>query len=480
MIRGRLAASTLGDLLGDWRRGGSGLHAYEALAERIRLLLIDGRISADVRLPSERELSERLNLSRTTITAAYRQLRDTGYARAVQGSGTTTTLPLVTPTSGMARGEVIDLTMASLPATDLLPEAARRATEELTAYYVSPGYQLVGLPVLREAIAARYTARGLPTEADQILVTNGAQGAIALLARTLVARGDRVFAESPSYPHAYDALASAGGRIVTSPVTPESGWDVPALTTTIARTTPVVAYTMPDFHNPTGRCMSEDDRHELLHAAAKVDTLLIADETTAELDIDRAEHHGPLAALAGEHGARVVQIGSASKLLWGGLRIGWIRASAEIIGRLIAHRPAHDLGTAIWEQLVVAELLGRTPEIVEERRGQLGERRTALATALATHLPDWQMPAHLRGGLAAWLQLPSPVSSQLTLAARAHGLHVTAGPRFGIDGAYERRLRLPLTAAPETLARAVEILGELWPTVANAAPVHFSTSEPLV
>ncbi|MFT4263917.1 MAG: PLP-dependent aminotransferase family protein [Nocardioides sp.] len=480
MIRGRLAASTLGDLLGDWRRDGTGgLPAYEALAERIRLLLIDGRISADVRLPSERELSERLDLSRTTITAAYRQLRDSGYARAVQGSGTTTTLPLARPPATAPRSQVIDLTMAALPATSLLPAAAALATEELAAHYDTPGYQLIGVPALREAIAERYTARGLPTDPEQILVTSGAQGAITLLSRTFVTRGDRVFADSPSYPHAYDALASAGGRIVTSPVTPEDGWDTASLAATIGRTNPSLAYVMPDFHNPTARSMTLDDRHELLHAVAKVDTLLIADETTGELDIDRREHYGPLATLAGEHGARVVHIGSASKLLWGGLRIGWIRASADILGRVAAVRPAHDLGSPVWEQLVAAHLVRRSGEAIEERRSQLRERRGALADALARHLPDWEMPERLEGGLAAWVRLPAPVSSQVTLAARAHGIHLTAGPRFGIDGAYERRLRFPLTS-PATLTQAVAILGELWPTVADTTPLRLTTSEPSV
>lgn len=480
MIRGRLAAPGLGDLLGEWRSGASGQPAYEALAERIRLLLIDGRISADVRLPSERDLSDRLDLSRTTVTAAYRLLRETGYARAVRGSGTTTTLPLVTPDAARVRPGFIDLSMATLPATRLLADAARQATEELIPHLDTAGYHLVGLPALRQAIADRYTARGLPTEADQILVTTGAQSAISLLTRALISRGDRVYAESPSYPHAYDALGSAGGRIVTSPVTTEAGWDRAAQMAAFARTTPSLAYVMPDFHNPTGCSMSLDDRHELLHAAAKVDTLIVADETTAELTIDRPESYPPLATLAPEHGARVVHIGSASKLLWGGLRIGWVRAAPELLGRLAGIRPASDLGTPVWEQLVTARLLGQVDAIVEERRDQLRARRDTLAEAVARHLPGCRMPARLHGGLAAWVTLPAPVSSQLTLAARAHQLHITAGPRFGIDGAYERHLRLPLAATPEALTRAVALLGELWPTVVDTAPMSFTTSDPLV
>lgn len=452
-------------MLGSWR---SDAPTYEALAERIRLLLIDGRISADIRLPSERELSERLQLSRTTITAAYRLLRDTGYARSIQGSGTTTMLPLITPDAIRTRPNLVNLAMATLPATSLLPEAAQKATAMLAEHYPTPGYHLLGLPELRLAIADRYTARGLPTEPDQILVTTGAQSAIALVSRSLLARGDRAYAESPSYPHAYDALQTAGGRVVTSPVTTEHGWDRDAMVATITRTTPALAYVMPDFHNPTGQSMTIDDRHALLAAAVRVDAIVVADETTAELDIDRPERYAPLATLAPEHRARVVHIGSASKQLWGGLRIGWIRASQEILSRIVGLRPANDLGTPVWDQLVAAQLIAQGDEIIEERRAQLHERRKVLYEGATKHLPAWELPPQLHGGLAAWIKLPAAVSSQLTLAARAANLHITAGPRFGTDGAYERHIRLPLTAAPDELARAIGLLAELWPHVISS------------
>lgn len=470
--RGRLTATTLASLLGDWRADDP---AYEALAERIRLLLIDGRVSADVRLPSERELSERLSLSRTTITAAYRRLRDDGYARSLRGSGTTTALPPGGSGPGRAGDGVVDLTKATLPATRRFADAARRATDDLIAHLAGDGYHLVGLPALREMVAQRYTERGLPTTPDQVLVTMGAQSAIALLARAIVTRGDRAYVESPSYPHAYDALALAGARIVTSPVTVETGWDMAALDAAIRRTTPVLAYVMPDFHNPTGRSMTDDDRDGLLAAAAAVDAMVVADDTTAELDIDRPRSQRPLAARAAAHGARVVHIGSASKLLWGGLRVGWLRAERDVVERVTALRPATDLGTPVWEQLVVTHLLPDAASIVEERRAQLAASRAALGEALARRLPEWRfIPPD--GGLAAWVQLPTPSSSQLTLAAQARGILLTAGPRFGVDGAFERHLRLPITPAPDQLTVAVDVLADLWPRVAGARPLAAATS----
>ena len=476
MPRGRIGASALAGLLGEWR---SDAPAYEALAERLRLLLIDGRISADVRLPSERELSDRLSLSRTTITAAYRRLREAGYAHSLQGSGTTTALPALY--EGPAHAETgIDLAKATLPATRLLADVAPEATELLTAHLGDSGYTLRGLSELRRAVADRYAERGLPTTPDQILVTTGGQSAIALLARVAMTRGDRAYAESPSYPHAYDALRLAGARVVTSPVTTEDGWDLAALEGAFARTTPAFAYVMPDFHNPTGRSMTAEERERLLRAAARVDALVVADDTTAELDIDRPDPHPPLGVLAARHRARIVHIGSASKLLWGGLRIGWIRAEPEFVAQLIGQRSASDLGTPLWEQLATALLLPRADEIVEERRGQLRTGRETLYAAVARHLPDWRLPSRLHGGLTAWAQLPAPVSSQLTVAARGRGLLVTAGPRFGADGAYERHLRLPITASPFEIERAVSVLAGVWPRAAALPAATLTGTEALV
>lgn len=474
MSQGRLAASQLVNLLGDWRPDHA--PAYEALADRIRLLLIDGRISVDVRLPSERETAERLALSRTTVTAAYRLLRESGHARSVQGSGTTTMLPA----SPRRRGHHLDLVHASLPATALLAGAAREAAVDLDRYLAETGYYLSGIPELRTAIAARYTARGLPTEPENIAVTTGAQGAIALLATSLVARGDRVYAESPSYPHAFEAFRRAGGRVVTSPVTPQSGWDIEALETAFARTTPTTAYVQPDFQNPTGRSMTPADRDRLLAAAARIDCTVIADETMGDLAIDHVERQPPLAAAADRHGARVIHVGSASKLFWGGLRLGWIRAERDLLQRLAAFRPASDLGTPVLDQLVAARLIPRTDEVIAERRGQLRERRATAYAGFAALLPDWVLPAQLHGGLVAWVQLPAPVSSALTLAARARGLHITAGPRFGVDGAYERFLRFPLTASPDALGEAIRTLADAWPQVTHGPAAALALDEAVV
>ena len=419
--------------------------------------MLDGRIAVGDRLPAERQLAGHLALSRTTVSAAYTTLREAGYLASTQGSGSVARLPGRSHLSlDAAPSTRLDLQKAALPATPYLADAAARAVQQLPAHLSGTGFDPVGLPVLRAAIADRYAARGLATSADQIMVTVGAQHAITLLARVLVERGDRVLVESPSYPHAYEALREAGGRFVTVPVTTEEGWDVEAMEQSIRRASPSLAYLMPDFQNPTGRVMPPDQRERMLQLAADHGTTVVADETMAELSIDEVAPRLPLAA----HGPAVL-IGSVGKTVWGGVRIGWIRAEPTLISRLVRARPAIDLGTPILEQLIAADLLGSYDLVLADRRERLRAGRDALEHALATTFPTWRVP-HVTGGLTTWVGLGAAVSSQLVLAARAQGLLLAAGPLFGVDGAFERFLRIPFTSTPEELPAVVEALDRAW------------------
>jgi DNA-binding transcriptional MocR family regulator len=454
------SARALSVLLGDWRGRETGA-AYSGLAERIRLLVLDGRISLGSRLPAERELASILSLSRTTVTAAYAMLRDAGFLTSTQGSGSVARLPHSAPRAPEEdRPGILDFTKATLPAHPSVAAAARRAAELLPAYLGNSGFDTIGLPVLREAIAERYRSRGLPTAADEILVTVGAQHAIALLARVLLSRGDNVLVESPSYPHAIEALRDAGGRLRPVSVSTEAGWDESGLEQVLRRSSPTLGYLMPDFHNPTGQNMSDELREKVVGIASSVGTVLIADETMGELAIDGSTRSLPFAA-HGAASATPILVGSVGKSLWGGLRIGWIRAQRPIIQRLARARPAGDLGTPLLEQLIVADLLGDYDAILESRRDQLRVGRDHLRTVLADRIPEWDVPFPA-GGLTFWINLGAPVSSQLTLAARNEGLLLAAGPWFGIDGAFERFLRIPYSHPLPELDRAVDALARAW------------------
>ncbi|MCU1437549.1 MAG: PLP-dependent aminotransferase family protein [Naasia sp.] len=460
-----VSASGLAALLSDWRRGGES--GYRALADRIRLLAVDGRLPTGARLPSERDLATRIGASRTTITAAFDELRASGYLETRRGSGSVIRIPGGTVDRPLGPGDgLLDFATAASPAVPGFQAATERAVGRLPAALGGTGYEFLGVPGLRAAVAQRFTERGLPTESSQILITSGAQAAIALVARSALARGDRVVVESPGYPHAYEALRGAGARLLPLPVDGDSGWDAPEAEHLLRRSAPSMAYLMPDFHNPTGRSLPGESRARLVRAAEDAGTLLVVDETTAELDIDRVGDFPPLASFASRRSS-VVTVGSSSKTMWGGLRVGWIRASEDILAMLVAARPAGDLGTAVIDQLITQELLGDMASVLEHRRAEHAAARDALRATLSRLLPDWHVP-HIDGGLSTWVRFDAPVSSQLAIAARARGLRIAAGPWFGIDGAFERSLRIPFAAGADATTRAVEILAEVWDGVADA------------
>ncbi|MFT4030706.1 MAG: PLP-dependent aminotransferase family protein [Protaetiibacter sp.] len=453
-----LSARALALLMVDWRRSNG--PAYLALADRIRLLVLDGRIPLGTRLPAERELAAHLALSRTTVSAAYAELRDSGYLESVRGSGSTVRLPSEGGIDLEVLGDApLDFSKASLPALPAVAQAAQAAVDRLPSFLPDSGFDPFGLLVLRRAIAERYTERGLPTDPEQLMITVGAQSAIHLLARTLLARGDRAIVESPGYPHAFDALKAAGGRLVPVAVTSDEGWDLAGLEQAFQRTSPTVAYLMPEYQNPTGRTMDEAMRARVRELAQREGTTLIVDETMTGLGLDDQPRPAPFPAAPG-----VVIVGSVGKSIWGGLRIGWVRAERDLIQRLARARFASDLGTPILDQLVVAELVPDYERILAGRRAYLRQGRDHLAKRIRQQLPGWRMP-HVEGGIVAWVGIGAPLSSQLALAARTEGLVIGAGPRFGLDGVFERFLRIPFGMPAEQLDRGVDALEAAWHSV---------------
>ncbi|WP_309128309.1 PLP-dependent aminotransferase family protein [Microbacterium sp.] len=457
----RISARQLIGLIGELDPGKP---VYDALAERVRLLVTDGRIPAGTRLPSEREFAVQTGRSRTTIVAAYQSLRDAGYLVSRRGSGSRVTLPGSDRRNAAAGSRTIDFARAVPPPVEGLRDIVVRAGHRMAEALDGPGFDLLGNVTLRGSIAQRYTERGLPTTPDQIMVTMGGQHAISLIAHTFLARADVALIEAPTYPHAYDALRRAGARLVTTPVT-TAGWDLEHLRDTLAAARPALAYLVPDFHNPTGASMPPEVRVEVARAARALGTTLVIDETTADLNIDRAWDDGPFARHAKRRspsdGSGIITVGSLSKSIWGGLRLGWIRADTAVIRRLANARPAGDLGTPQMEQILGEQILAAMPQLLGRRQELLIEHRTVLTRLLQEHLPQWIVP-HPEGGLSLWVQLDKPASSALTSLSEAHGLSLVAGPKFSVDGAFERHIRLPFTSPIADLEDGVLLLAQAW------------------
>lgn len=445
--------SRLGRQLGEWYQGGA---VAQSLADRIRMLILDGRLTVGERVPSERALAAEVGRSRATVTKAYETLADAGYLARVHGSGTRVALPHRSATRVPGpTDDVIDLTIASVGSTPGLHAATVRALDRLASLLGTPGYSLDGLADLRERIAARYTQRGLPTDPSQIVVTSGAMHALTLITAAFGERGRAAIVEQPTFPHAMEALRRVGMRLVPTPVTPE-GWDLAHLAGRIRETRPGIVYTIADLHNPTGATMPDLERAKLAATARSVGALVIVDETCVELDVDRGWTPHPFAS----HGP-AISIGSMSKLAWGGLRIGWIRADAPHVERLLAVRPSFDLGSPLLEQCIATELLDDMEGLLEHTRRRLAAGRASVRAGLATHLPGVVMP-EVPGGLAAWVDLGSPISTNLSLAAREHGLLLPPGPRFTATGVLDRFARIPITWEPEVMDAAMDRLGMAW------------------
>ncbi|WP_380280378.1 PLP-dependent aminotransferase family protein [Kitasatospora purpeofusca] len=445
--------------------------AYRTLAAQVRLLISEGRLPVGARLPAERELALALRLSRTTVATAYEALRAEGYLRSRRGAGSWTALPegsappsdALHPVPPDEQGRTLDLGVAALPAPQpFLSAAAARAVEQLPAYAAGHGHYPTGVPVLREAVAHRFTERGLPTTPDQILITIGAMGALHLVRQALLGRGDRVAVEAPSYAHTLQAMRLAETRLVPVPLTPAFRWDLTEWRRVLTGAAPKAAYVIPDFHNPTGALIDEEQRRELLAAARSAGTVVLADETTAELGWGLPEGvtpPRPTAAL--DRAAQVVTIGSAGKLLWGGLRIGWVRAAPALVRRLATARVYSDVGAPVLDQLIAAELLTEDlPAVRAHQLTRLRDTAEALTAALRERLPHWRFTVP-PGGLSFWVATGGVSGAALARAGERAGVRIAAGNRFGSDGAFEHHLRIPLTVAAPAVPDAVRRLAEV-------------------
>lgn len=455
---GRISTARLAHVLGQWRRGGTRQGAGD-LAAAIELQIMDGQLPAGIRLPAEREMARALGVSRTLVATALERLRERDLLASRQGSGTWIT----TGSAGAPAGatpfdsQLIDFARASPPAAPGVLAAFDRARLALPAELADHGYSDRGLPELRERIAARYTARGLPTDAEQIVVTNGAHHAFVLTLRTLAGPGDRVLVEQPTYPNMLDAVRAAHLVGVPVPVDATDGWDIPGIEAALRQSAPRLAYFIADFHNPTGLRLGRAGRRDLGAVLQGQRTPAVVDETFAELDMTAAQDDvpPPLAAFAGEW---AITIGSAAKTYWGGLRLGWLRAPASMVGRILSARSGLDLGSPVLEQLALAELLADPEPVLRQRRAEMRSRRDVLVEQLSTRCPDWsfRVPS---GGLSLWCRLPEAMSTRLAVAAGSEGLRVAPGPRFGAHGGLERWLRVPFTLSGDRLTEAVRRLG---------------------
>jgi GntR family transcriptional regulator/MocR family aminotransferase len=488
---------------------GSAAPLYRQVYERLRLAILTGRIEPGARLPSTRALASELGVSRTTTTLAYEQLQMEGYIESRVGDGarvaqltlehgagdvngaraTATPGNAVEETTRLSqRGQALVSKAASaslfhVDDTDtrsgifragvpdvssfpwgiwatLVARRARRSLPDYALYQDARGYA-----PLREAIATHIgVTRGVRCSPEQIIITAGAQGALDLVARVLLDRGDTVCVEDPGYPGSRGAIMGAGARPTPVPV------DGEGLVVEVARQrgeNARMAIVSPSHQFPTAVTMSLTRRLALLEWATSAGTWVIEDDYDSEFRYSGR----PLEALqALDRSRRVVYVGTFSKVMFPALRLGYLVAPPDLLAGLLAARRLVDVHPPLLEQLALADFLteGHFARHIRRMRDLYRERRDALVDALAHDLGGLLDVTTPEAGLHLVGWLPVGTDARPIIAAAAERqlylssvsqFSVRALPRDGLHLGFASASPDALRAGVRTLARCAETFG---------------------
>ncbi|MEU3743367.1 PLP-dependent aminotransferase family protein [Streptomyces sp. NPDC032198] len=363
-----------------------------------------------------------------------------------------------------ARPEVINFA-GGLPAPELF-DAVGVAAAFQAVLTGTPGTALQystteGEPALRAAIAGRTAARGLPTDADGILVTTGSQQALSLLATALVEPGDTVLVESPCYLAALQAFSFAGAHVVAVPGDDE-GLDPAALDGLVAAHRPKLLYTVPTFQNPTGRTLPAGRRAEIAAVAARRGLWIVEDDPYGELRFE-GERVPWIATYPGAED-RTVLLGSFSKVMAPGLRLGWMRGPAASLRACAIAKQAADLHTPTVNQLAAARYLADNDLDAHVARvaDAYAKRRDAMLAGLGAALPEGSSWIRPEGGMFIWAKLPEGYDTTALLPEVVkHDVAYVPGAPFYAGEPDVATLRMCfVTQTPEEIAEGLGRLGE--------------------
>ena len=457
----------------------SGQTLQAQIRQAIVAAILDRQIAASMPLPSCRILAEKLGVARGTVVLAFQQLVDQGFLIAKERRGHFVNPEMLVSPSRIKESSKREIkpqidwkARRRINASDM-PEPSKQENWIKASYPFVYGQfdptlfptaewrecnrmALAVLeirnwasdmvdrddPLLIEQIQARLLPRrGIFANPDEIIVTLGAQNALYMLATLLMGKGTRVAMEEPGYPDAPSIFRLAGAEVVPVSVD-KDGIDTSAIPDDCG-----FVFVTPNHHCPTMVALSEERRHHLLAEAEKHDRIIIEDGYDSQLT-DGA----PQQALRSmDRSGRVVYVGSLSKTLAPGLRLGYIVASAELIAELRAlrrfmlrHPPANN------QRAVGLFLsLGHHEALVRRLSNAFSERRKKLAEAIETYLPDWHVP-EAPGGTSIWLQGPSGTDSHsLAIAAAKRGVLIDPGTRFFARPQQSNRfLRLGISSIP--------------------------------
>jgi GntR family transcriptional regulator/MocR family aminotransferase len=479
---------------------------YRQLEQYLRGLLLARRLAAGERLPASRELARSLRLSRNTVNQAYQALVDEGLLRAHVGQGTFVasradgpslrTAPPPPPRALAWEGLLARRARAAAPPRgffsyagprriefDCLPGRVDASLFPLAAWKRASARALRRLPALaeavdprgyaplREAIARALLARGIACDPDEVAVVNGAQQALDLVSRALVDPGDAVAIEQPGWFGAAMAFRASEAHLVGVGVDAEG-----LLTDELARILRArrvkLLFTTPAVQSPTGVVLTQQRRHELLELADAYQLPIIEDDYDSEM-----RYGAPAPALKTlDRAGQVIYMGTFSKALLPGLRVGYLVAPRALSPRLALLRYAADNYTSTLTQAALADLIetGAFERHVRRVRALYEERRGALCRALSEQMPDGVRFTPPAGGNTIWLELPRETDVAAVHAGAAQrGIALHTGAPFafeGSDAAPAADRHLVISFANLDASRAEACVARLSDAVRRALP----------
>jgi GntR family transcriptional regulator/MocR family aminotransferase len=457
---------------------------YQQIKTYLRQGILSGSLAPDTRLPASRQLARDLGVNRITVETAYAELEADGLIFSKVGSGTYI-LPVkpLPPISKVASGtpwplwqqgprvkaeasgvgmlnetyattehpELINFSDGSgdshlFPVDDfrkVLQSIMRRDGISALDYGERSGYA-----PLRSTLAHILASQGLQTQPENILITAGSQQALSLVSQLLLKPGDVILVESPTYAGALDLFRSLNFKVVGIP-TDEQGMQVEMLEELLQQHHPKLIYTIPNFHNPTGTCLSSPRRRDLLVLADRYNVPILEDDFVGDLRYD-GRTQPSLKAL--DPGGRVIYISTFSKMLMPGLRVGFLVADGPVYDSLVNFKYVNDLATStlIQRALETYVTVGRYQSHLRRSCQVFRKRRDAMLAAIQRYLPDSVHMDTPQGGLFIWLRLPENLSSEkLLVFAHEEGVDFVPGNHFFPDNSNGKDwLRLNFVVQP--------------------------------
>jgi DNA-binding transcriptional MocR family regulator len=471
------------------RDGGAPL--YRQIAAAIRTCILAGTLTPGVKLPSSRELAKRLEVHRRTVVAAYQVLEREGLIYSGVGQGTFVGERLDRPDDetrglfsweaflrrpegsadlwrfvgreGTAPGAIRFTGATADPAlfpTDdfrgVLDDAFRLYGSGALEYGPTEGYA-----PLREWVAERLRSRGVRVDPDEVMIVSGSQQGLDLVARLLLHDGDAAMVEEPGYPNGFRVFQAAGARAVGVPLD-DGGLRLDLLERVARRDGPRLLYTMPIFQNPTGLSLAEDRIGPLLDLCGRLGMPVIEDQFDADLF-----YEGPLprSLKAADDRGMVLLLGSFSKILFPGLRLGWLVVPRPLLAALHELKQMTDFSSGLLVQCAMDLYCrrGLLDRHLERVRAIYGVRLSVMLRALDEEFPPevrWTRP---RGGLTLWVSLPAGLDAlDLWAQARREGVDFTPGPVFFPSGGGNGHFRLSyIRETEERIQSGIARLGAL-------------------